>query len=203
MFLFLRTLVNWSTLVLNTVIDVLAVVDTLICDWECVHKSGISDSSINMPTDKIWTVLHAFTNFMCYAYTYNGVGISYTVAREVLSICEQFNVLQEQYPETDLVQLYIVYNKTRCLTTGNDAAFEPLLRRLVKIQCTDVKRLTVQRTYDHPVFGLRCGDITMSELVLDAKITMFDLIGLLAHIFDEEDTINQNNSEPHHLPGDV
>ena len=141
-----------------------------------------------MPTDKIWTVIHAFTNFVCYAYTYNGVGISYTVAREVLSICEQFNVLQEQYPETDLVQLYIVYNKTRCLTTDNDAAFEPLLRRLVKIQCTDVKRLTVQRTYDHPVFGLRCGDITMSELVLDAKITMFDLIGLLAHIFDEEDT---------------
>ena len=100
MFTFLRTLVKWSTLVLNTFVYGLGVVDTLVCDWECIRRTGINDGgSTNKPTtSRMWAVLHTVGSFMCHAYTYNGVGISYTVAREVLSICEQFNVLQEQYP---------------------------------------------------------------------------------------------------------
>jgi hypothetical protein len=187
MFAFLQTIINWSTMVLNMVLVSLDVVDTLICDWEGIVKTGITDSIVYIPPSKIWVVLVAFSNFMCHAYTYKGVGISYTVAREVLSVRKQFEDLQEQYPETDIIQLYTVYTKTRCLTRTGDAAFVPLLHRLLKIRCIDVKNLTVQRAYDHPVFGLRYGDATLSELVVDAKITVFDMSGILARVFDEHE----------------
>ena len=184
MFVFLRSIVHWSRHVFTTVIAVLDVVDTLVCDWEGIQKTGVNDGNIFPPTSKIWTLLSTFGNCMCHAYTFNGVGISYAVAREVSSMREQFRILQEQYPETDLAQLYTVYTKTHCLTNDDDVYFKPMFHKLTKIRCTDVARLTVQRTYMHPVFGLRYGDTTLSELELDAKITIFDIGGILAHVFD-------------------
>ena len=179
MFIFFRTVVKWSTVVFKACIGGLEVLDTLVCDWEGITKTpGINDSTHS----HIWDVIDTVCEFLCHAYTYNGVGISYSVAREVLSIGEQLHVLQEQYPDTDLGQLYIVYNKTRCL--NEVSAAESIFRRLISIGCTDLHHLTVQRTYTHSVFGRRFGDTTLPELTLDAKITLFDIGTILSHVFD-------------------
>jgi hypothetical protein len=186
MFTFLRILINWSKLVLKTVIEVMEVVDTLVCDWECIPKTSVNDGTICIPTtSKIWDIVIMFCNFLCHAYTYNGVGISYSVAREVLSTREQFKVLQEQYPETDLEKRYLTYCRNRCLTKEEDV-YSTVFNKLVELKCTaDVNRLlTVQRTYSHPVYGARCGDTTLSEIVLDAKITIFDLSSIMVQVFD-------------------
>jgi hypothetical protein len=191
MFTFIRTIISWSTRALTVCIAMLDLADTLVCDWECIHKTGTVIKRTNVPISRIRTLLHTFGNFMCHAYTYNGVGISYTVAKEVLSVREHFEVLQDQYPEIDIGQLYTVYQKTRCFSRAQDVSFEPLLRRLAKIQCVDVNRLTVQRTYDHPVFGNSHGNMALPELTHDAKITIFDISGILAQVFDihEDDSL--------------
>ena len=190
MFTFLRTMINWSKVVLKTAIEVMDIVDTLVCDWECIPKTGVNDDSTYMPTNNIWNLITTICNFMCHAYTYNGVGISYLVARDILSTCEQFKVLQEQCPETDLEERYVVYCRDKRLTEA-ECVYSKVFKKLVDLKCTaSVNHLVVQRTSSHPIYGVRCGAMSLSEILLDGKITIFDLGSILVHVFDldEDDT---------------
>ena len=85
--------------VIRTCIDILGAVDTLLSDFGGVQKGGILDTTL-VDIDRItlpstcYTIVDTMRKFLCHAYTFDGVGITYTMAREVLDTRERFDQYQ-------------------------------------------------------------------------------------------------------------
>jgi hypothetical protein len=169
--------------IIRTAIEILGAVDTLLSDFGCVYKHGILDPAVAIrPSGTMWDTIN---KLLCHAYTFNGVGITYSMAREVLEIREKFDHYQSR-TKTNLSLSYESYLKSGCVMDDRnkeDSDVEDTFRRLAKISCEHVSDLVVNRTYEHPVFGHRNGSVSLTEMVLDANVTFPDIRGILARKF--------------------
>jgi hypothetical protein len=168
-------------------IEILGAVDTLLSDFGCAYKSGLLDIPlVDVKLPSTWSImLDTMKKLLCHAYTFNGVGITYSMAREVLEIREKFDHYQSR-TKTNLSLSYDSYLKRGCVMdemSKDDLDLEDTFRRLAKIKCEHATDLIVKRTYEHPVFGHKNGSISLTEMVLDANITLPDIRCIVASKF--------------------
>jgi hypothetical protein len=173
--------------VLRACIDILGAVDTLLSEFGSVQKGSLLDT-IEIDVDRVKrpgnfsAMLDQMKRLICHAYTFNGMGITYTMAREVLDIKDKFDQYQGRRKD-NLSHCYDLYLKRGCImddANKEDIDLENTFKRLARIRCKDVTELVVKRTYDHPVFGIRHGSVSLTEMILDANITLPDIRGMLA-----------------------
>jgi hypothetical protein len=84
------------------------------------------------------------------------------------------------YPKEDVGRLYETYILNQCtFSVTSSMELEKLFQCLVRLQCSSIQSLEVRRTYDHPVFGSKNDRVTLPELIMDARITLIDVAGMI------------------------
>lgn len=175
---------------LSTMVELMDVFDTMVCKYTDTQKPtlvacGAGGTGLGRHIQRLCDA----AQYQIYgAYTFQGKGISYTMAKEILSVRTTFDTMRNEYPDLKcMYKAHIDQQKTfpRVLSTSDVSkakVIEELFAKMVIFQCVDVDRLIIQRTYNHPCFGDAQGSVTLYELETDARITTYDINYMLVCI---------------------
>jgi hypothetical protein len=154
-------------------IDIVRKADNHLCENGQVSSIGPADGYT-------WTLLDLLLGFFNHSYRYQQVGISYKLAVEVIDIkCILDDIIKVDTIQDCQLQ-YTKYATTRVIDDSIDIQLIHIFNRLILLQCTQLCNLEVYRSYDHPVFGPKFEPITMGELTLEPRLTIYDISNMLS-----------------------
>jgi len=174
---------------LSTTAEHVVALDARIHKWTDTRMPVLPvPRDIGSEIGRLWALIQYQ---FCGAYMFNGVGISYKMAEEILSIRAKFDVMSTEHVDLDgLYKEYIhqpielsnVVPVSPTIDTRKTRAIQNIFLKMRSLGCTSVDMLTIKRTYSHPCFGEVHGDVTIYEMETDARLTMHDLSHLLLGI---------------------
>jgi hypothetical protein len=132
---------------------------------------------------RIWAYIIHITQRSIYpAYTFNGIGVTFTFAQAVLEVRERFEQLQTQ-TSYDLRECYRIYLENGAFNDHTDldnVRTAPIFQHLVQLQCRSIEDLVIKRTYNHPIFGNIGDNVNLTEIRIDSRLTFSDIPCMLS-----------------------
>jgi hypothetical protein len=169
------------SLLLSTCIEVLRNVDNIMCEISGTRSIKYTQSPCT--AFRVWAYIINTTERIIYpAYTFNGIGVTFTVAQTVLEVRERFEQLQTQTSH-DLRECYRIYRENGAFndhTDLDDVRTAMIFQHLVQLQCRSIEDLVIKRTYNHPIFGHIGDNVSLTEIRIDSRITISDIPCMLS-----------------------